>query len=106
LHPRNRRAAGGLFAVSELGMLGLRIGRILVTERPRKFCGFEIARRVGVNRGSAHRVLRQFAEEGWVEQRSTTNEKKAVKVIYEITRSGVDALSAALGPFQLVPMST
>jgi DNA-binding MarR family transcriptional regulator len=89
----------------EFGLLSLRIGRILVAER-REHWTYEIADKVKVNRGSAHRVLRQFEGEGWVTNRMSPGEKKTVRVIYEVTRAGAIAISAALAPFQIAPAST
>lgn len=82
-------------------MLGLRIGRILVAEQQKPHRIAELASRVKVNRGSAHRVLTQFAANKWV-----TRQENETRAMYAMTEAGVRALVAALSPFQIIPLGT
>lgn len=91
----------------EFGILSLKVARILVTEPARPHWTYDIAKRVAVNRGSAHRVLTQFRDNGWLVDRPLPGERpKTIRVAYELTKDGADALSAALSPFQMLPSST
>ncbi len=91
----------------EFGMLSLRIGRILVAEHDRPHWTYGIAHKVGVNRGSAHRVLRQFEENGWVDIKSEPGERpKTVRVLYLLTEQGFSSIREALKPFQIELVST
>lgn len=91
---------------NELGVLSLKIGRILVTESKRPHWTYAIARRMSVNRGSVHLVLSQFKKRGWLVSYMEPGDKKSERVLYATTELGLTALKQALAPFQIMPAST
>ena len=93
-------------AAFEFGLLSLRIGRILATEPSKEHWTCDVAKRLDINRGTVHKILKKFEREGWLRSRSCQVGQYTVRVVYELTQTGSSEISAALAPFQLSPMST
>lgn len=92
----------------EFGVLSLRVGRVLVAERDKDHWTYEVARKVKHYDGSVFGVLRQFECEGWVVRKCKlpSSKKSVARVIYQLTDDGICAITDALRPFQISPLST
>lgn len=78
-------------------LLSLKIGAVLVSKKDAEYRTCDISRCVQINRGSAHRVLADFQQKGWLDRE---------KLTYRLTESGIQAMLDALRPFQIAPLST
>lgn len=102
---RQRRGYSG--KNGRLPTTSLKIGSIMLTERNKQHWGWDIAKRVGVARGTVCQIFQNFAERGWVDcQHETFNNTSQPRVLYSLTANGVVAMRDALIPFQHAPVST
>lgn len=91
----------------ERGVVYLKVGAYLASAPHRKHWTQDVSKHTGINRGSVHRVLRQFQADEWVNSTTGPGQKKTTRILYGLTEFGICALNQVLAPFQISnPLST
>src|SRR6266436_3851810 len=90
----------------DLSVESFKVGKILLTERENQHWCNEMSKRVGVQRSTIHRIIKNFERQGWAVIEYEKMDCKRARVLFNLTANGVVAIRDALIPFQHAPVST
>ena len=105
LRDKDNRIRDG-YDTRDLSVASLKVGKIMLTERNVQHWGNQMSKRIGLQRSTIHRIVKNFERQGWVTVEYEKLECKRARVLFELTDIGVAAIRDALIPFQHAPIST